>query len=413
MSLAPPGGTREERRPCIERGEEEAGLAGQYVSNGRLLVDLQGGLNQQRRGVANIVVLASILNATLVVPRFVKNPVWRDKSAFGEIFDVNHFIRTLRDDIKIERQYTGKPLYKDFVTPPKPAPPEWYLENMLPALRQRETLWVRNFYRQLPATLPIHLQKLRCRAQYRAMRFVPALAEAAGRAVAALNASGPYIAVHLRFEPDEVAFMGCAYSEPALLDSMAAFNALRLAGLQYAPVAAEARMRRKSGFCPLTPGEVATLLQAAGAKGEKVYLAGGEVAGGEAMLRPLRDAFPGQVFQKQDLIGADQLAPFLGASSKLAAIDYIVCFESNFLMLTTGGNMGMMLRGHRYFEGGDRETFHPYMRPLVSLLDQRPLDPKALEDEVASQRRRMNTLPLKWTNRQLFFDRPFECVCKA
>ncbi|CAI5516296.1 unnamed protein product, partial [Closterium sp. Naga37s-1] len=66
-----------------------------------LYVSVGGGLNQQRRGIANAVVVARIVNATLVVPRLIVHPAWGDQSKFSEIFSVSHFVQTLKKDVEV------------------------------------------------------------------------------------------------------------------------------------------------------------------------------------------------------------------------------------------------------------------------------------------------------------------------
>ncbi|KAJ8541304.1 hypothetical protein K7X08_002120 [Anisodus acutangulus] len=62
-------------------------------------VFLDGRLNQQRMGICDAVAVAKILNATLVIPYLEVNPVWQDTSSFADIFDVDHFISVLSDDV--------------------------------------------------------------------------------------------------------------------------------------------------------------------------------------------------------------------------------------------------------------------------------------------------------------------------
>lgn len=61
--------------PCTRRRDESSRPD---VSNGYLQVFLEGGLNQQRMGICDAVAVAKILNATLLLPQFDANPVWKD-----------------------------------------------------------------------------------------------------------------------------------------------------------------------------------------------------------------------------------------------------------------------------------------------------------------------------------------------
>ncbi|GJP77376.1 hypothetical protein CLOP_g7778 [Closterium sp. NIES-67] len=66
-----------------------------------LHVSVGGGLNQQRRGIANAVAVAKIMNATLIVPRLIVHPAWGDQSKFSELFSVPHFVQTLKEDVEV------------------------------------------------------------------------------------------------------------------------------------------------------------------------------------------------------------------------------------------------------------------------------------------------------------------------
>ncbi|KAJ4706307.1 O-fucosyltransferase family protein [Melia azedarach] len=61
-------------RPCAnQRNWEPSG-----GNNGYILVTANGGMNQQRVAICNDFVLARLLNATLVVPKFMYSSVWKD-----------------------------------------------------------------------------------------------------------------------------------------------------------------------------------------------------------------------------------------------------------------------------------------------------------------------------------------------
>lgn len=69
-------------------------------------------------------------------------------SSFGEIFDVDHFINVLRDDISIvkelpaEYSWSTREYYATGIrntrikTAPTQASENWYLENVLPVLQR-------------------------------------------------------------------------------------------------------------------------------------------------------------------------------------------------------------------------------------------------------------------------------------
>ena len=55
-------------------------------------------------------------------------------------------------------------------------------------------------------------------------------------------------------------------------------------------------MKRKEGLCPLTPEETALTLTALGIdRNVQLYIAAGEIFGGERRMKALTDAFPNVV----------------------------------------------------------------------------------------------------------------------
>ena len=64
---------------------------------------------------------------------------------------------------------------------------------------------------------------------------------------------------------------------------------------------------RKRGKCPLTPHEVGLMLRALGFGNDTyLYVASGEIYGGEETLKPLRELFPN--FYKKEMLAGEELA---------------------------------------------------------------------------------------------------------
>lgn len=78
-------------------------------------------------------------------------------------------------------------------------------------------------------------------------------------------------------------------------------------------------------------------------KSAMIYWAGGKPFGGKEALLPLTREFP-NLYNKENLALADELKPFSNKSSILAAIDYIVCEQSDVFMPSHGGNMGHVIQ---------------------------------------------------------------------
>lgn len=57
--------------------------------------------------------------------------------------------------------------------------------------------------------LSLHLQKLRCRVNFQALRFTPQIETLGHKLVRILQEEGPFVALHLRYEMDMLSFSGC------------------------------------------------------------------------------------------------------------------------------------------------------------------------------------------------------------
>ncbi|KAL2336860.1 hypothetical protein Fmac_011306 [Flemingia macrophylla] len=88
-----------------------------------------------------------ILNATLVIPHFEVNPVWQDSSLFAYIFDVDHFIDVLCDEVSIVKElpndycWSTREYYGTCIRATRikiahvQATTDCYIENVLPVLQ--------------------------------------------------------------------------------------------------------------------------------------------------------------------------------------------------------------------------------------------------------------------------------------
>lgn len=87
------------------------------------------------------------------------------------------------------------------------------------------------------------------------------------------------------------------------------------------------------------------LLKALGAsRRTRIYWAGGEPLGGQAVaLAPLVNEFP-HLFNKEKLASPHELQPFHKKASSLAALDYLVCLSSDVFLHSHGGNFGHVMQ---------------------------------------------------------------------
>ncbi|KAH1125117.1 hypothetical protein GLYMA_06G101200v4 [Glycine max] len=214
--------------------------------------------------------------------------------------------------------------------------------------------------------LPPEIQKLRCRACYEALRFSPHIEKMGKILVERMKSFGPYIALHLRYEKDMLAFSGCTHEL-----STAEAEELRIIRenttywkRKYINPIEE----RSKGFCPLTPKEVGIFLTALGYPSKTpIYIAAGEIYGGESHMTDLQSRYP-LLMSKEKLASIEELEPFSSHASQMAALDYIVSVESDVFVHSYPGNMAKAVEGHRRFLGSGR-TISPDRKALVHLFD--------------------------------------------
>ncbi|KAM5572938.1 O-fucosyltransferase 29 [Rosa sericea] len=399
---------------CSERGRHYPPAKKEKASNGYLLIATSGGLNQQRTGITDAVVVARILNATLVLPELDHHSYWKDDSDFVNIFDVEWFMSSLAKDVTIVRRVPEKVMRSMDKPPytmrvPRKSEPEYYIDQVLPILLRRRVLQLTKFDYRLSSNLDDELQKLRCRVNYHALRFTKSINELGQKLVMRMRQMATrFVAVHLRFEPDMLAFSGCYYGGGDKERYELAEIRKRWATLPDLSPLDE----RKRGKCPLTPHEVGLMLRALGFTNDTyLYVASGEIYGGEETLRPLRELFPN--FYTKEMLANEELKPFLPFSSRLAAVDYIVSDESDVFVTNNNGNMAKILAGRRRYMGHKR-TIRPNAKRLSALFMARDqMDWDTFAKKVKScQRGFMGEPEDMKLGRGEFHEFPYACICE-
>ncbi|CAN8276815.1 unnamed protein product [Cochlearia groenlandica] len=337
-----------------------------------LLIVTSGGLNQQRTGIIDAVIAAYILNATLVVPKLDQNSYWKDTSDFQEIFDVDRFISHLSKDVKIIKELPKEEESRLMIglqsmRVPRKCTPSCYMQRVLPVLNKKHIVQLSKFDYRLSNDLDTELQKLRCRVNYHALRYTDSINMMGKLLVDRMrNKAKHFVALHLRFEPDMLAFSGCYYGggQKEILE----LGAMRRRWKTLH--AANPDKVRQHGRCPLTPEEIGLMLRGLGfGKEVHLYVASGEVYGGEDTLAPLRALFP-NLHTKETLTSKKELAPFANFSSRMAALDFIVCDESDAFVTNNNGNMARILAGRRRYMG-HKVTIRPNAKKLYKIFTNR------------------------------------------
>jgi hypothetical protein len=418
-------------------------------SQGYLQVFLDGGLNQQRMGICDAVAVAKILNATLVIPYFEVNLVWQDSSSFGDIFDVDHFIDVLKDDLSIvkelpedfswstRRYYATRIRATRIKNAPVHASANWYQENVSPILESYGIAAIAPFSHRLAFdNLPMDIQRLRCKVNFKALSFVPHIralgdalisrlrcppgqSEALGtnylrEVTDVVDGQGPgkFVVLHLRFDKDMAAHSACDFGGG---------KAEELALAKYRQVMWQGRVLnskftdeelRNQGRCPLTPEEIGLLLAALGFDSNtRLYLASHKVYGGEARLSTLRKLFP-LMEDKKSLASAEERAQIKGKASLLAAVDYYVGMHSDIFISASPGNMHNAMVGHRTIK--NLKTIRPNMALLGQLFLNKSMGWSEFQQAVVEgHQNRQGQIRIRNPEQSIYTYPAPDCMCRG
>ncbi|KAI3433160.1 O-fucosyltransferase family protein [Psidium guajava] len=413
-----------EWKPCIN---QSAGVLPE--SNGYIYVEANGGLNQQRTSICNAVAVAGFLNATLVIPNFHFHSIWRDPSKFRDIYDEEFFITTLENDVRIVDKIPGyvmerfdnnmSNVYNFRVKAWSPI--RYYKDAILPKLLEEKVIRISPFANRLSFDAPPAVQRLRCLANYEALRFSTPILSLGESLVARMKEhsvknSGKYISVHLRFEEDMVAFSCCVFDggEQEKIDMIAAREKGWRGKFTKPGRVIRPGSIRINGKCPLTPLEVGLMLRGMGFdKSTSIYLASGKIYNAEKTMAPLLEMFP-QLKTKEMLASEEELAPFKNYSSRMAAIDYTVCLHSEVFVTTQGGNFPHFLMGHRrYMYGGHSKTIRPDKRKLALIFDNPNIGWKNFKRQMLNMRSHSDSkgFELKRPNDSIYSFPCPDCMC--
>ncbi|XP_039049050.1 O-fucosyltransferase 8-like isoform X2 [Hibiscus syriacus] len=453
-------------RPCADK-KYPTSPGKPAKSNGYIMISANGGLNQQRVAICNAVAVASLLNATLVLPKFLYSNVWKDPRSetmshtFGDIYQEDYFMRILKDDIDIVKELP--PHLKSLDTEAigsiitdsdivKEAKPDDFLSSVLPLLLEKRVVHFLGFGNRLGFDpLPPHLQRLRCKCNFHALKFVPKIQETGSLLVKRIKKSyaaprqldkqllgdftprisskqhnvargtSKYLALHLRFEEDMVAYSLCDFgggeNEKKGLQAYREIHfPLLIERLRNTKPVSPVELR-KLGRCPLTPEEAALVLAALGFKPETyIYLAGSHIYGGDSRMHPFTSLYPNLV-TKETLLTPIELAPFRNFSSQLAALDFIACATSDvFAMTDSGSQLSSLVSGFRtYYGDGHAPTLRPNKKRLAAILaENRTIGWNTFEDRIRKMIEEGQRVRVRGSGRSIYRQpRCSECMCRS
>lgn len=377
-----------------------------------------------RAAICDMVAIARHLNVTLIVPELDKTSFWADPSDFHDIFDIDHFITSLRDEVRILKELPPRLKMRvdrglAFQMPPISwSDISYYQHQILPLIQKYKVVKLNRTDARLANNgQPLDLQKLRCRVNFSALRFTSQIEELGRRVIQLLRKNGPFLVLHLRYEMDMLAFSGCTQGcSDAETDEL---TRMRYAYPWWKEKRIDSIQKRKDGLCPLTPEETALTLRAMGIdRNIQIYIAAGEIYGGERRMASLAEAYP-RLVRKETLLESSDLRFFQNHSSQMAALDYLVSLESDIFVPTYDGNMAKVVEGHRRYLGF-KKTILLDRRLLVGLIDQ--YNAGALSwDEFSSivkeaHANRMGNpvkrlvIPDRPKEEDYFYSNPYECL---
>ncbi|KAJ6290048.1 hypothetical protein OIU78_025879 [Salix suchowensis] len=269
-------------------------------TNGYLRVRCNGGLNQQRSAICNAVLAARIMNATLVLPELDANSFWHDDSGFHGLYDVEHFIQSLRFDVQIveripEIHKNGKTKkIKAFqLRPPRDAPISWYTTDALKKMKEHGAIYLTPFSHRLAEEIdnPEYQRSLH------------------GNTPALLR----WTCCHL------------------------------LGALTYLPLQNKKNIEKKR--------LVLSYVLWSFDNSTRIYLAAGELFGGERFMKPFRALFPR--LENHSTVDASEELATNSRGLIGSAVDYMVCLLADIFMPTYDGpsNFANNLLGHRLYYG--------------------------------------------------------------
>ncbi|KAH7441271.1 hypothetical protein KP509_03G031700 [Ceratopteris richardii] len=423
-------------------------------TSGYLQVFLEGGLNQQRIAICDAVAVAKLLGVTLILPEFDVNPFWQDSSSFADIFDVDHFLQALTHDVSIVRDlpreffWSSREYYATGIratrvkNTPARSPPSWFFENVLPVIKMYGIAAVVPFSHRLAYDdIPLHIQRLRCKVNFQALRFVPAIIRVGDAIIERLQfmeterfiqrdtdylesiKAGDldlkmgrnrrkFLALHLRFDRDMAAHSSCEFGGGKIE---------RLALAKYRRDLWNGRVSnshhsdlelRQLGKCPLTPEETGLLLGGLGFNhSTRLYVASYKVYGGTPRMAPLQKLFP-LMQSKFSLTSEQEITPFRNKASQLAALDYYVSLQSDVFISASPGNMHNALVGHRTY-AGVKKTIRPDLSLLSRLFMNATIKWTDFQEEVRhGHRNRIGNVKPRQHKQSLYTYPAPDCVCK-
>ncbi|CAI5970702.1 unnamed protein product [Closterium sp. NIES-65] len=222
-----------------------------------------------------------------------------------------------------------------------------------------------------------------------------------------------FLAMHLRFDLDMVAHSRCDYGEAREEREQLRRYWKRAWGELEGKVQHTPQQLRAAGKCPLTPEEAGLVLAALGfSRHTRLYVASYKVYGNPSRMAALRRLFP-NLEDKTTLATPEELRPFRGRASMLAALDFYVSTHSDVFVSTSAGNMHNVMAGYRTYFGG-RKTIKLNTPLLASLLQTPNLTwPDFTRAVRTGHEGRLGQIKARRADQSLYTYPAPECLCRV
>ncbi|CAH9139202.1 unnamed protein product [Cuscuta epithymum] len=310
--------------------------APELQSTGFIFVRIRGGFHEIRNSISDVVAVARLLNATLVIPEIQSTTsskgISSEFKSFAYLYNEDQFMAALAKDVQIvktlPKNLKGARRKKEIPSfrVAHSASPYFYLHHVLPVLTRHSVVeLVVSDGGCLQSTLPpllMEYQKLRCRVAFHALRFREEVQELAIKILNRLRASGrPFLAYDPGMTRDALAYYGCAelfqdvHTELILHRRSWMIKHRIVKG----NLSVDSAKQRLNGLCPLMPEEIGILLRAYGYRSDTIiYISGGEIFGGRKKLIPLHAMFE-NVVDRTSLSTPWELSEVYGRETKYSS----------------------------------------------------------------------------------------------
>ncbi|XP_068644465.1 protein EMBRYO SAC DEVELOPMENT ARREST 30-like [Aristolochia californica] len=304
------------------------------MNNGFIYAKIYGGFEKIQSAIADLVTVARLLNATLVIPEIQESGRAKGISSkfksFSYLYDEEQFIAALANDVIVVRklpqnlQEARKKKKFSTFSPKNSASPDFYIRYVLPKLKKSNVIGLLIseggcLQSILPSSMAEY-QRLRCRVAFHALHFRSEIHDLGLQIVERLRASSdPYLVFHPGLVRDTLAYHGCAELFQDVHTELIQYRRAQMIkqGMVHEELSVEPHFRRKNGSCPLMPEEVGLLLRAMGYPSNTVvYVAGSETYGGQRVLIPLRAMFT-KLVDRTSLCSAKELSDLIGPETPL------------------------------------------------------------------------------------------------